>query len=209
MMSLLILNFVNYLFALISLYQRQGSFKGRLALCLLNLKSFNKRIGAALAKTDTVNLQPIENVDILSATASSHLVRMPVILVFHPFRQFSHNCHRIRQNVYIHVVTPEHFHERFCQSGAISSALTSEMLTTSSSVAIADSQTWLMNRFYLRARCDVILPGNKRDGIAELHGERNKTVFLFGSIATVLLLASDHFDFLHRTLLKNRSIPMS
>lgn len=38
---------------------------------------------------------------------------MPVIIVFHPFRQFFHYGHRIRQVIHIHVVTLERFHERF------------------------------------------------------------------------------------------------
>lgn len=55
----------------------------------------------------------------------------------------------------------------------------------------------------------AIQPDHKRNGVAGLHGERNKTGFLFGCITTVLLLVSDHFDSLHRTLLKHSSMTMS
>lgn len=36
-----------------------------------------------------------------------------------------------------------------------------------------------------------------------------KSALSFGSVTASLLLASDHFDSLHKTLLKHRSMPMS
>lgn len=47
---------------------------------------------------------------------------MPVIIVFHPIRQFFHYGHRIRQVIHIHLVTLQRFHERFSHPVALRNA---------------------------------------------------------------------------------------
>lgn len=56
---------------------------------------------------------------------------------------------------------------------------------------------------------NAIFPGNQRNRIDGLHGQRNETGLFFGNITASPLFASDHYDSLHRTPLKLRSMPMS
>ena len=54
----------------------------------------------------------------------------------------------------------------------------------------------------------LLIPPVKRNSRwnSRLHGQRNETGLFLRSITASLLLASDHFDSLHKTLLKHRSM---
>lgn len=80
----------------------------------------------------TLELPPLKRTQLIySQQRTSVLTRrlhfqsfmgMPVIIFFHPFRQFAHYGHGIRQIIYIHVVPLERFHERLRHSVALRAA---------------------------------------------------------------------------------------